>query len=266
MRVGIIQMNVVKGNRPANRQTVAERVDTLMRQPCPPQVIVLPELWSTGYALKQAAELATPEGEDEAAFLGELARKYHVAFAGSSVMALHEGRIFNRAQIVDENGRLVGSYDKIHLFGPMDEDTVFSPGREAVPFFLYGACCACIICYDLRFCELPLKLALEGAQVLFISAEWPLVRKDHWITLLRARAIENQLFVVGCNRSGGPEGRRCGGHSTIVAPDGTILAQADANDALLCGDLNLDLVRATREAIPAFKDRTLYGHALAGRN
>lgn len=257
MRVGLIQLHVVKGNRTANKLAIAERVAAIMQQPNPPQVIVLPELWSTGYDLKNAAELATPLGEDEAAFLGELARNYHVAFAGGSVLSLHEGRIFNRAQVVDENGNYIGGYDKMHLFGPMGEDTVFSPGQSATPFLLQGICCACIVCYDLRFCELPLKLALQGAEVLFIGAEWPLVRKEHWMTLLRARAIENQMFVVGCNRSGGTGPLRCGGNSMIVAPDGSILAHADENDALLCADLNLDLVRTTREAIPALKDRAL---------
>ena len=256
MRIGIIQMDIVKGNRAANKRVVTERVAELMQRPSPPQIIVLPELWSTGYDLKHAAELATPLGEDEAVFLGELARQYHVAFAGGSVISLHEGRMFNRAQVVDEAGRLIAGYDKIHLFSPMSEDTVFTAGHSATPFFLYGVCCACIICYDLRFCELSLKHALEGAQILFISAEWPLVRADHWMTLLRARAIENQIFIAACNRCGGKGAACFAGNSMIIAPDGSVLAHADEKEALLCAELNLDLIQTTRNATRFFEDRT----------
>lgn len=262
MRVGIIQMNIIKGDKNANKNTVAEKVAAIMRNDCPPQVIVLPELWSTGYDLEHANSLATPFGEDEAIFLGSLARKYHVAFAGGSVLSRYAGKIFNRAQIIDEKGAYAGGYDKIHLFRLMGEERFLAAGKSAFPFTLHGVRCACIICYDLRFCELPRKLAVEGAEILFISAEWPLARKEHWLTLVRARAIENQMFVVACNRCGITEQEQFGGNSMIVAPDGRLLAHAGEEESLLCAGLDLALVRKTREHIRVLEDRVpdAYSH------
>ncbi len=255
MRVGIIQMAVTLGDKKANKKSVAEKVRLAMQGDCPPQAIVLPELWSTGYDLEHAQNLATLCGEDEADFLGSLAQKYHVAFVGGSVFALDDGGIFNRAQVIDEHGNYTGWYDKIHLFRPMQEERFLSAGAKASPFMLQGSLCACIICYDLRFCELPRKLALAGAEVLFVSAEWPAVRIEHWAVLIRARAIENQMFVVACNQCANTRQERFGGTSMIVAPDGTILAQAQGKETLLCAKLDTAFARTVRENIPVFADR-----------
>ena len=255
MRVCVMQMDVVKGNRAANHDTVRRLTAEAMQAACPPDVLVLPELWSTGYALESAAELASPMGLDDAAFLGELAAQYQVAFAGGSVLSLQDGAIYNRAQIIDEKGRYVAGYDKIHLFRLMDEDKYLAQGRETLWFDLGGMHCAAVICYDIRFCELTRKLAVGGAEVLFVSAEWPLSRRDPWVTLLRARAIENQMYVVACNRCGTTDQETFGGNSMIVAPDGTVLAQADTAECLISADLDPELVRQTRNRIQVFKDR-----------
>lgn len=263
MRVGIIQMNIIKGDKNANKNTVAEKVAAIMRNDCPPQVIVLPELWSTGYDLEHANSLATPFGEDEAIFLGSLARKYHVAFAGGSVLSRYAGKVFNRAQIIDEKGAYAGGYDKIHLFRLMGEERFLAAGKSAFPFTLHGVRCACIICYDLRFCELPRKLAVEGAEILFISAEWPLARKEHWLTL--GSGPEPSKIRCSSSPATGAASRnqeQFGGNSMIVAPDGRLLAHAGEEESLLCAGLDLALVRKTREHIRALEDRVpdAYSH------
>ena len=205
MRVCVMQMDVVKGGRETNYETVRRLTEEAMRAARPPEVIVLPELWSTGYAL-----------------------------------------VYNRAQIIDREGRYAAGYDKIHLFRLMDEDRYLAQGKEALWFELGGMRCAAAICYDIRFCELIRKLAVGGAEALFVSAEWPLPRREHWVTLLRARAIENQMYVVACNRCGVTGQEVFGGNSLIVAPDGTVLAQADAEEDIICADLDPDFVRQTR--------------------
>ena len=129
MRVCVMQMDVVKGGRETNYETVRRLTEEAMRAARPPEVIVLPELWSTGYALESAGELASPMGEEEAAFLGELAARHHVAFAGGSVLSLRDGRVYNRAQIIDREGRYAAGYDKIHLFRLMDEDRYLAQGK-----------------------------------------------------------------------------------------------------------------------------------------
>lgn len=255
MRVCAMQIDVIKGDRKANYDTVRRLTGEAMQVASPPDVIVLPELWSTGYALEAAGELASPMGGEEAAFLGELARKYNVAYAGGSVMSLRDGCVYNRAQVIDREGRYTAGYDKIHLFRLMDEEKFLTQGKETLWFDLEGMRCAAVICYDIRFCELTRKLAVDGAEALFVSAEWPLSRREHWVTLLRARAIENQMYVVACNRCGvtGPE--VFGGNSMIIAPDGSVLAQADAEEDMICADIDPDFVRQTRDRIQVFRDR-----------
>lgn len=255
MRICAIQMDVVKGDREANRATVRRMVAEAMQAACPPDVIVLPELWSTGYDLERAEELASPMGSDDAAFLGELAVQYHVSFVGGSVLAEKGGRVYNRAQVVDSEGKYVAGYDKIHLFRLMDEDKYLAQGEAPLSFTLGGMRCASVICYDIRFCELVRKLAVEGAEALFVSAEWPLPRREHWVTLLRARAIENQMYVVACNRCGVTGQEVFAGNSMIIAPDGTVLAHADTEEDIICADFDPELVRQTRARIQVFNDR-----------
>lgn len=255
MRVCAVQMDVVRGDRMANRAAVRRLTEQAMCSEYPPELFVLPELWSTGYDLQRAAELASPMGEEDAAFLGELAVRYRTAFVGGSVLAERNGLVFNRAQVIDAGGRLTAGYDKIHLFRLMEEDRYLTGGSETCLFTLGGMCCALAICYDIRFCELIRKLAVHGAEVLFVSAEWPMPRREHWETLLRARAIENQMYVVACNRCGTTGKEHFAGSSMIVAPDGTVLAHAGDGEEIVCADLDIDLVRRTRETIPVFSDR-----------
>ena len=255
MRIGAVQMDVIKGDRKANRAGVQRMVAEAMEAEFPPDVIVLPELWSTGYALDRAGELASPMGGDDAAFLGELAARYQVAFAGGSVLSEREGRIYNRAQVISREGVCTAGYDKIHLFRLMDEDRYLAPGESVLSFSLGGMRCASVICYDIRFCELVRRLAVEGAELLFVSAEWPLVRREHWETLLRARAIENQMYIAACNRCGITEGTAFAGCSMIIAPDGEVLAHAGTAPGTICAEVDSALVRRVRQAMPVFDDR-----------
>ncbi|WP_298068026.1 carbon-nitrogen family hydrolase [uncultured Mailhella sp.] len=256
MRVSVLQMDVVKGDREANHATIRRMVAEAMQASPRPEVLVLPELWSTGYALSEKGALASPGGRTDAAFLGELAREHHVSFIGGSVLSLNsDGQVTNRAQIIDSEGRYAAGYDKIHLFRLMEEDRYLARGRKPLLFRTPDFLCGLIICYDLRFCELVRKLAVEGAEVLFLSAEWPLARREHWEILLRARAIENQMYVVACNRCGVTEGEEFGGTSLIIAPDGAVLQRAGREEAILHAELDPALVRRTRERIQIFRDR-----------
>lgn len=255
MKIGVLQMDVVKGDRKANREKAQRLAAEAAALAGALDALVLPELWSTGYALERAGELASPLGREDADFLGELARWHHAAFIGGSVLSEQDGKVFNRAQVIDAEGRYVTGYDKIHLFRLMDEHKFLTRGRETCLFSFSGMRCALAICYDIRFCELIRKLAVAGAEALFVSAEWPMVRCDHWETLLRARAIENQMYVVACNRCGGETGERFAGHSMIVAPDGEVLACAGDGEEVIAAELDAERVRRVRESIPVFLDR-----------
>ena len=204
-------------------------------------------------ALEQAMELADEAGD--ARFLAGLAREHGLAFAGGSVLAAEGGKVFNRAQVIDHEERYVAFYDKVHLFRLMDEDKYLAPGTSASLFELGCMPCASVICYDIRFCELPRKLAVQGAEVLFVSAEWPSPRVEHWRTLLRARAIENQLYVVACNRCGVTGNTEFAGRSAIIAPDGSVLTEAGTGEEIIWADIEPEAVRRVRSTIPVFADR-----------
>jgi predicted amidohydrolase len=111
------------------------------------------------------------------------------------------------------------------------------------------------VCYDLRFPELWRHYALDGARLAFIPAEWPQKRIAHWRALLPARAIENQMYFVGCNRVGESKGETFGGSSMIVNPWGEILTQGNEHEALLCAQIDLALVDDVRARVPVFRDR-----------
>jgi rfaE bifunctional protein nucleotidyltransferase chain/domain len=134
--------------------------------------------------------------------------------------------IFNTLYIVGPEG-IVGSIRKQQLFAPMAEDHYFTAGVDPQPIATKLGLLAGVVCFDLRFPDLTRSQVARGAQLLVVSAQWPAARREHWRTLLKARAIENQVFVVGCNRCGASDDIEFGGHSMIVAPDGTVLVEAD---------------------------------------
>ncbi len=255
MRCALLQLDVRLGDVSANMAAVERHVRALADSPEPPDVITLPELWSTGYALEQAAGLASPGGGREADFLGGLARRFHVAFAGGSVLAREGGQVFNRAQVIGQDGRLIACYDKIHLFRPMGECRWLAPGTRRTIFTLGGMRCACVTCYDIRFPELARRLALEGAETLFVAAEWPASRIAQWEILLRARAVEDQMHVVACNRCGTSGDTAFGGGSLAIAPDGTVLARGGEGEERICASLDPAFAPSLRGSFPVLADR-----------
>lgn len=255
MRIGIFQFDVRLGEPEANHHLVERALEEESAKGALPRALVLPELWSTGYALERANELASPEGKESARFLGELAKRYGMWFVGGSVLAKTTGGFANRAQVINPKGELVATYDKIHLIRLMEEDKYFIRGRKRCLFDLDGIKAACVICYDIRFPELARRLALEGAKILFVSSEWPKERIEHWRILLSSRAIENQMYVVACNRCGSSAGTTFGGHSMIIDPWGSILYEAEEEEAFGTAEVDIAKVDEVRKFLPVFEDR-----------
>ena len=182
-------------------------------------VFFCPELVDGGYAALFRGEGIHSEGDALVEQIRALSRKGRaVIVAGSMVLENPFGGRTN-SSLVFANGRRIHRYDKIHLFRPTGEERLFGGGNKAGVFRLplkRGAITAAVIlCYDLRFPLLTRLLALAGARILFVPARWPSVRDRAWRGLLRARAIENQIFVIGCNGPG-----REGGYSYAVDPIG----------------------------------------------
>ncbi|MEE4165691.1 MAG: carbon-nitrogen family hydrolase [Desulfocapsaceae bacterium] len=254
MHIALIQQAISVGNKQQNYNRVTQLVEQALALSPKPDLIVLPELWSTGYALTELDRLASAEGNEEAELLGNLARKHHVWFAGGSVAAKTKNGITNRAQIIDREGILQAIYDKVHLVPMLNEDKYLVAGSSVCVQEIEGITFGFTICYDIRFCEFLRKLALGGAQVLVVAAEWPLVRLAHWQALLKARAIENQCYVLAANNVS-MGSAPFAGHSVAHGPDGSTLCQFEFQEGVNQVRVDLQAVEHIRTAVPVFKDR-----------
>ncbi len=254
MRVSIIQMDMKPADPEYNFAHAAHLIEEAAMES--PDVIMLPETWNTGFfPKKDLALLADDGGAGVRDRIGTLARRYEVNIAAGSVADNREGKVFNTAYIFDRSGKMTASYDKTHLFSPMGEHEYFTPGAKLCRFSLDGVSCGIIICYDIRFPELTRKLALKGLDVLFVVSQWPDVRADHLRTLLRARAIENQMFVCCCNSCGAMSGTQYAGDSVMIDPWGKVLAEAGPAETIITHDLDLQILDGIRESINVFRDR-----------
>lgn len=232
-------------------------------------LVLLPELWSTAYDLGRAAELASPlvAHADEAdpstnwfARFAAMARANGVWLAGS-MLEEREGKQYNCLAVYAPDGSLAAAYRKLHLFRLMQEEQYLGAGHESVIAETAWGDAGLAICYDLRFPELFRGYALAGARLMIIPAEWPNPRREHWRTLLRARAIENQCFVAACNRVGETNGAHFFGASAVISPWGETLVEAGETETLITVAIDLDDADAARAKIPVFADRRtdIYG-------
>ena len=262
LRVGIFQFDVVLGDAEANKRKIGHWMETFCEKSDLPTAIVVPEMWTVGYCLDRAAELADEEGRQTAKFLGDLARRHNVWFVGGSTLASVPGGFANRGQVVSPDGKLVKNYDKAHLIRLMEEDKYFIAGREPSLFDLAGVKAGNVICYDIRFCEWIRRYALAGAEALFVAAQWPASRALHWDVLLRARAIENQMFVVACNRTGTSGNTAFDGASTVIDPYGEILLKAGRDEEAAFTVIETSRASEFRNFLTVFKDRVpeIYSH------
>lgn len=252
LKVALAQMDIALGDPQANLTTVQQLVAEAAEAHA--DVVVLPELWSTGYDLARADELADELGTGVYAELSALARQHHLAIVGST-LARRGGRPTNTATLYGSDGALLAEYSKIHLFGLMEEDRYLGAGQGAPVFDLPWGRSALAICYDLRFPELFRSYAVRGAGVILLPSEWPHPRLEHWRTLVSARAIENQCFVIACNRIGSDRNNRFCGHSMIVDPWGTVVAEAGEEPALTHATLDLEAVHGVRSRMSVLRDR-----------
>jgi len=252
VRVALVQMDIALGRPAENRVRAAE----LVRQASvDSDLVVLPEMWTTGYVLSDLfGNLADRDGKPTGALLADLARECGIYLAGSRAVE-RAGKVFNLATVHGPDGRLLAEYAKVHLVPMMEEPLYLTAGDRLSMAELDGVRCGLAICYDLRFGEMFRTMALGGAQVMIIPAEWPAVRTHHWRTLLQARAIENQCFVLGCNRVGSDGKNDFSGHSMVVDPWGNVLVEGDEDESILRATIDLAQVAEVRTRVPVFKDR-----------
>jgi omega-amidase len=253
--VALLQMDIAFGRPDLNAATVRRLVNQLAEAEQQPDLVVLPELWDTGYDLTRLDEIADDNGERAKALLREAAVQLKAHVIGGSVAERRDGRVYNTTFVFDREGNLAGSYSKAHLFRLMDEEKYLAAGEKPGLYILDGQTAGSVICYDIRFPEWLRVHALKGAKVMCVPAQWPHPRLDHWRQLLIARAIENQMYVVACNRVGEGGGNTFCGHSMVVNPWGEVIAEGMQQEEIVFAELDLALVDEVRGRIPVFADR-----------
>ena len=216
--------------------------------------LLLPELWPSGYDLPNAARYAqsAPEIMLE---LQRQAKLHQICLGGSLITASSDG-LYNTFAWIDPTLAEPVFYRKIHLFRLMQEDQWLKVGQTSQKVLTPWGVAGLAVCYDLRFPELFRRYALEGATSVILAAEWPIRRINHWQTLLRARAIENQSFVFAANCVGPSAKDVFGGCSSVISPWGEILIEGDqTNEALLTTEIETDQIEQVRQFMPVFQDR-----------
>ncbi len=274
LRVRVIQVGYGDAEPVAER---VQRVVALVREQRGADLVILPELWAHG-------GFAYPSWTDRAETLdGPVARALSAA-AGEIGATVHAGSIiehqpggapgsalspggrtrWNTSLLFNRSGQLETYYRKIHRFGFGEgEPALLDAGSEVVTAALTApggrplTTAGMATCYDLRFPELFRRLVDAGSEVFLVPAAWPAARVEHWTLLGRARAVENQCFMIQCNTAGTHSGVAMGGHSQIVGPTGVALAEAGDREEVITADLDLDQVAGYRTSFPVLADRRL---------
>jgi predicted amidohydrolase len=255
---------------PGNKEAKLNKVKDLIEENIwyKPDLIVLPEVFNSSVMHKYFQPLAESiPGGLTTDFFSDLASKYSVNIvAGSFVEKCEDEKYRNTSAVFDRNGKITGKYSKIHMFSYFgsEESRYISPGDSSVTVKTDFGKIGLSICYDLRFPELYRAMTYAGAELIVCPAAWPYPRLDHWLTLNKARAVENLIFMVSVNQCGKYEfGRINVGHSMVINPWGEVVASAGSNEGVILTEIDLDMVKKIRDEFPALNDRKLkaYDHS-----
>ena len=252
MQVTCIQLDITLGNVEENKKKAAIYIEKAAKSGA--KVVVLPELWTTGYCLETIGHLIEDQ-EEIIKLLKNLAKQNEVTIVGGSIPTKNVDKLYNTLIVISKEGKLIKEYSKVHLFRLMNEHLYLNSGTSDGMFEIGNNQAAGMICYDLRFPEWFRMHAINGAEIIFVVAEWPTPRINQWKVMLQSRAIENQCYIVGCNRVGTDESNEFGGHSLIIDPYGTVLAEGGEREELITAQINLSLVTEARQYIPILSDR-----------
>jgi predicted amidohydrolase len=254
LRIAAVQHDIAWDDREANFEHLAPMVAAATRDGA--GLVLLTETFSTGFAVDLPG-WGEPRGGPSATFLQDQAKE-HGAWVGGSCPEIRpdapadDQRPSNTFVLAGPDGT-VHRYEKLHPFGYGGEEQHVRAGTELVTVEIEGLRCSLFVCYDLRFDEM--WQVAPDTDVYLVPANWPTKRSLHWRTLLQARAIENQAYVVGVNRVGDGGGLGYTGDSRIVHPQGELLATGDADEAILIAEVSAAEVQATRERFPFLGDR-----------
>ncbi len=249
MRIALVQMDLAWEDVAENHRRARRHLEEASRKGA--RLVLLPEMFCTGFSM-EPDRIAQPPGGPSETFLRETARELSMSIL-ASIPEAGQPRPRNMAILAGPDGA-VTRYAKIHPFTFGGEDRVYTGGDRIVTVAVEGVRVTPFVCYDLRFPE-PFRLAVEETDLFALVANWPEARREHWRTLLRARAIENLCYVAGVNRVGEGGKLRYTGDSAVISPWGEVLAEGSAKEAILVCDVEPAAVRDARAKFPALRDR-----------
>ncbi|ADR18125.1 nitrilase-related carbon-nitrogen hydrolase [Calditerrivibrio nitroreducens] len=249
MKVACIQNTIYTGDIPSNTNDFISRIVS-----CNADVIVLPEMWFCGFDYQNLKSYA----KETSGIIDILKSNGKGKIIVSSMPEIEGEDLYNTVYVVGEN-RILAKYRKQFLFSPQREDEYFKASDNDITVFEYkGVVFAVATCYEIRFPEIFRIGAYKGAEVFLVPAIWPAAKSSHWLTLLKARAIENQAFVVGCSSSSVVRGEKvlkCG-YSAAYDPWGEQLFALGEESSMTSAELDISKISAVREQIPSLRDAT----------
>jgi predicted amidohydrolase len=251
MEVIACQLDIAWEDKPANFRSARSMVESA--RPTPGALVVLPEMFATGFSMETTRTGEARGGETEQ-FLGALAKEFGVCVVGGA--AIHDGhRLHNEAVAFGPDARRIAAYAKMQPFRLAEEDQSHAPGERPLVFSWADWSIAPFVCYDLRFPEIFRAAAFRHRpQLIVVIANWAPKRILHWVRLLQARAIENQAYVVGVNRVGRDPTYEYNGRSVIVDPHGELIAEAGASQSFIRAMLDREGLESYRRELPFLED------------
>ncbi|WP_178861285.1 nitrilase-related carbon-nitrogen hydrolase [Thiomicrorhabdus cannonii] len=254
MQILMMQFEPVWEDCEASLQRLEVELQQAMLANPETRVVVLPELFASGFSMQTGRIAQSRQGTVYAA-LQQWSERYGIYLIAGVALQGNGPKASNCALVFDSKGRELASYRKNRTFNVAGEGEHYEAGQQSVLFEIDGVSCSVFICYDLRFPEL-FRQVVPDAELVFVIANWPASRQLHWETLLRARAIENQCYVVGVNRIGTDgNGLRYAGGSMLIDPWGETVAYADATQRWQSAEIDPARVQAIRTQFPFLGDR-----------
>ena len=252
MKVFLIQFSPAWENKESNYSKVRNLIERY--SPEPHSLVVLPEAFVTGFSLNLKATTKA-EPDQTYAFLSNISTSHKIwILAGVIVPNENNAKAKNIAVLFNPNGKQVGAYQKMYPFTRMGEEKVHTRGKSMKTFHVEGFQLSPILCYDLRFPELFRMNIVQGTNLFVVIASWPKVRINHWHTLLQARAIENQAYVIGLNRTGKDPNYNYSGGSRIIDPTGKTVVKMKDKEEVASTKLDRKLVDQWRDKFPVLQN------------
>ena len=253
MLIASIQMAVVEDDKAAT----IEKAERLIRENRDADLIILPELWNIGFmSFERYVSEAECKDDRTLSTLRDLARELKSYIHTGSFVEEEDGRYYNSSYLLSPEGKILGNYRKIHLFGfNSRESQILTRGEEIVVVKTEVGSFGLVTCYDLRFPELFRRMIDMGAEAFLVCSAWPYPRLEHWILLNRVRALENQCFLISSNSTGLNRGSQFVGHSMIVDAWGIPIVSGGDDEVIVRSKIDLNEVKNVRNRFPALTDR-----------